>query len=527
MFYLLFYYTIRLLAVVYFLKRFCFWSYFWQLKQYRWLRVREEITRNKKLIPWKTSLVAIGLLSLSFGFPYAFNILTPWYFIIVGIDAVIKIFQDKWALPKNFTLKIVLILGLAILGTSSLFLLPNTQQLQWFLGLDIIMPLIFAVIVKIVEIPAFFVKQSLITKAKDKREKLKDLTVIGITGSYGKTSVKNFLTILLKCRYGKEKILATPKNVNTELGIAQLILKSLTEKHKFFICEMGAYHQKEIFRMSQLVKPQIGILTGINEQHLALFGSLDNTLKAKQELIASLPDHGLAIFNGDDARTFKIYQKTKIEKEYASTLESRGKAHLAAQNIQVFKDHLVFTITDHQESCLLNLPLIGKSNVVNILLASLVAQSLGLSLQEIQKCFSSANFASFQRLKHQEQFDVLSSTYSTNPNGFLANLQHLTLWPGRRIVVTPGIIELGKETHKIHYKLGKRLAKIADIVILTKDYYLADIERGIEENKTKRSTKVFYISSPHKVLEKIKENLRPQSVVLLEGRISDIITKNL
>ncbi len=527
MFYLLLYYSLRFLIIVYFLRRFCFWSYFWQLKQYRWRRVREEISRNKKIIPWEIALVSIGLLSLSFGFPYAFHLLTPWYFAILGTYAVVKIFQGKWSLPQKFTPKIILILGLAIFSTAPLFLLNNTQQFQSFLILDIVLPIVFSFIIKIVEIPTFFVKQSILRKAKAKIEKEKNLMVIGITGSYGKTSVKKFLTILLNCRYGKEKVLATPKNVNTELGVAQLILKSLKKKDKFFVCEMGAYHRKEISRMAQLVKPQMGILTGINEQHLALFGSLKNTLRAKQELIESLPTNGWALFNGDDARVLEVYKKTKIKKAYVSTLKSRKEGKLIAKNIEVFKDHLSFTVTDHQESIFLNLPLIGRSNVVNILLASSAALFLGFSLPEIQKCFSASSFPTFQRLKHDKQFDVLLSTYSTNPNGFLANLQHLKLWSGQRIVVTPGIIELGEKAHVIHYQLGQSLAEIADMVILTKDYYLADIQKGMSENPTKHQTQLFYLPSSQEVLEKIKKVARPQSVILLEGRVPAFITKNL
>lgn len=524
---LLSYYGLRFLIIIYFLKRFCFWSYFWQLKQYRWRRMKEEISRNKKVIAWETSFLSLCLLSFSFGFPYAFYLLTPWYFAFLGLYAFGKIFQGQWSLPTKFTAKISLILGLAILSLAPLFLLKQTQQLQAFLALDILLPIVFAILVKIVEIPAFFAKRTIIQKAVLKRNQLKNLRVIGITGSYGKTSVKEFLAILLKGREGEEKILSTPHNVNTQLGIAKLILSSLNKKQHFFICEMGAYHRHEIFRTAQLVKPQIGILTGLNEQHLALFGSLQNIQQAKEELIQSLPPDGLALFNGDDARVLKIYKKTKIKKAFATTIESRQGATFIAKNIKVFKSHLSFTLSDGQQSCYLDLPLVGRSNIINLLLASLAAYFLGFSLAEIQKYFSRAKFSDFQRLQHRSAFDLITSTYSTNPDGFLADLQHLQLWSGQRWVITPGIIELGAKAHEIHFRLGKALAETADVVVLTKDYYLSDIQKGLEDNPTKRQTKLYYIASPQEILKKMKKTWPPESVVLLEGRVPVLITNNL
>ena len=524
---LLSYYGLRFLIIIYFLKRFCFWGYFWQLKQYRWRRIKEELSRNQKLIAWKTSFLSFCLLSFSFGFPYAFYLLTPWYFVFLGLYAFAKIFRGQWSLPKKFTAKITLILSLAVLGLASLFLLHQTQQLQGFLALDILLPIAFAIIVKVVEIPAFFAKRAIIQKAVRKRKQFKNLRVIGITGSYGKTSVKEFLAILLKGREGAEKVLVTPHNVNTKLGIAKLILNSLNKKHRFFICEMGAYHRHEITQMAQLVKPQIGILTGLNEQHLALFGSLQNTQRAKEELIQSLPPDGLALFNGDDARVLKIYEKTKRRKAFATTIESRPGAALIAKNIKVFKSHLSFNLSDGQDSCFLDLPLVGRSNIINLLLASLAARFLGFSLSEIKKYFSASSFSSFQRLKHSQQFDIILSTYSTNPDGFQADLQHLQLWSGERWVITPGIIELGSKAHEIHFQLGQALAETADVVILTKNYYLADIEKGLQDHKTQRQTKLYYIPSPQEILKKMKKTWPPESVVLLEGRVPDLITKNL
>ena len=524
--YLLLYYILRFFILIYLLRRVCVWVYFWQLKEYRWRRIKEEVMRNPKVVPWKITAVALSLFSLSFGFFYAFNLLVPIYFFAMGAYAIFKIFKGQWLLPKKLTPKVLLIIGLATFFIAGLTLLNYVPQLQAFLIVDAFLPLFVSIIVKIVEIPVSIIKKSIIKKAQQKIKKFPKIVTIGITGSYGKTSVKKYLSKLLKCQYGKDAILTTPGHVNTEIGIAQLILKKLSSQHKFFICEMGAYHKSEIERTSKLVKPKVGILTGINEQHLALFGSLQNTIQAKSELIKNLPKDGLAIFNGDDKNVRKVYQSTQISKSYI-TLSSDKTASFYAKDVQVFKDHIKLVVV-HQETFFnLDLPIIGQENLSNVLLAILAAYKLNISLEKIQSCLEKQPIHSGAILRHRPKYDLLDSTYSTNPKAFSADIKHLQLWTGKKIVVTPGIIELGSVAHSIHEDLGRQLAGIADLVILTRDYYLPDVQKGASDQKIKKNIPVIYMTSEIEIENKIKSFVNTNSVVLLEGRLSSNITHRL
>ena len=143
-----------------------------------------------------------------------------------------------------------------------------------------------------------FIKNYYIRMAGKKLSFYPNLTIIGITGSYGKTSVKNFLTHILS---GKYNTISAPKNINTDIGVAEFVLRTDFAKTNIFIVEMGAYKIGEIKKICDMVKPKIGILTAISEQHLSLFGDIKKTQQAKYELLLSLPADGLAVVNADNA----------------------------------------------------------------------------------------------------------------------------------------------------------------------------------------------------------------------------------
>ena len=152
------------------------------------------------------------------------------------------------------------------------------------------------------------IKKLIIYLARRKIENFKNLLVVGITGSYGKSSTKEIVWEVLRTTFN---VLKTPANTNTIIGVAKTILTSLKNDHQIFVVEMGAYKKGEIKEICDLVNPEIGILTGINEQHLVLFGSLTNIQKTKYELIGSLPRNGLALFNGKNKFCRILNKKTK------------------------------------------------------------------------------------------------------------------------------------------------------------------------------------------------------------------------
>ena len=266
---MIFEFLVSILWFIIFIKSFFFWLWLWQLKEYHLGRFKAHFEAQK------------------------FK----------------KFISSFWRLkfPK-FTKKIILISFSGILlQLLMLFYLPP------FLVI-ILTILFFPLFVLSFQIPTFLWRKIIIKKATKKREKFKNLKVIGITGSYGKTSTKEFLATILSEKF---KVLKTKEHQNSEIGISRCILNELRPEHQVFVVEMGAYNKGGIKLLCNIVKPQIGMITGINEQHLATFGTMENLLSAEggKELIESLPKEGIIFFNGKNKYCLEIYQKTKIKKK--------------------------------------------------------------------------------------------------------------------------------------------------------------------------------------------------------------------
>ncbi len=300
----------------YYVRQILVYLRLWQLKQYRWDRVKDDFKENWKYFVPKASitsfLVAMTLFIVS---QNSFLLLALANVLIWGGYSLVQLVRRKWVYPKatkKMKLFFVCFLVLFIFVSSIIFcLLPNYLPL----GISVFfffLPLVMMIFLKSMEWPVFLIKRRIVKKGIQRRNSLSELKVIGVTGSFGKTSVKDFLYHFLSFKYGEDSITKTNQNENTELGIAQKIIKGLDSKHRFFVCEMGAYRKGEIGRSSFLAKPQIGVLTGLNNQHLSLFGSKENIIEAKYELIESLPQDGLAVFNGDNEESIILYKKTKI-----------------------------------------------------------------------------------------------------------------------------------------------------------------------------------------------------------------------
>ncbi|HPD45197.1 MAG TPA: Mur ligase family protein, partial [Candidatus Woesebacteria bacterium] len=258
----------------------------------------------------------------------------------------------------------------------------------------------------------------------------KDLTVIGVAGSFGKTSVKEFLYHFLAEQYGQDKVLKTERNTNTQLGVAQTILNDLTSQHLFFICEMGAYRVGEIAQSAELARPSIGILTGINNQHLSLFGSQENIIKAKYELIQSLPPTGYSIFNGDNDYCLDLYRQTSDRKILVSSKGLRL-AHWQAQEVLIGKDSVSFKMANRDQEILISAKLVGRQNIVNLLLAGSAALVLGLSPNELSQAAKTLPTPSGgPRMVPYRQASIINAVYSSNLDGAQVHIEHLELWSG-------------------------------------------------------------------------------------------------
>lgn len=507
-----------------------FFVYLWQLKEYRLDRMRAHLTtlEGKRQVFSPFSIVKFILLLFSIiflGLEVFLPILLVLYLIEIGFVFYQKInlgLRRPKFTPKASLLSIgSLILVLFLLGLS-FFKLPKGFFFFSFLLLDLLLFALVSLLVLVLKPLTCFLKQRIIQKAKRKVEKFPHLLVIGITGSYGKTSTKEFLAQILSSKY---QVLKTPGSHNTDIGIAKAILSKLDPKHKIFVVEMGAYKRGEIKKICQIVNPKVGILTGINEQHLALFGSIESTGKAKFELIEALPPDGLAIFNGDDGHCLQLAKNTKIKVKFYSL---KKQMDISAQNIRIGEDRVEFDVKVGGEVVGFKTSLLGRQNIPNILAAVAVAITLDFSLEEIAKVVS--QIKPFEKTMTPSRgvkgTTIIDDSFSSNPCGFLSALEYLkTYKEAKKFLVTPGIIELGKASSKIHQALGKAAAEICHKVFLTSQNFAKDFKMGAE--KIGQKEKILVEESPKKLMKRLVRIIKKGDVVLLEGRVPSLIKKFL
>jgi UDP-N-acetylmuramoyl-tripeptide--D-alanyl-D-alanine ligase len=386
--------------------------------------------------------------------------------------------------------------------------------------LEIAFLLFISLFVGIMQLPVFLMKNAIEKKAGIKIRQLKNLTVIGVTGSYGKTSTKEFLYTLLSSKYN---CLKTEGNINTKIGIAQFVLKNLKENHRVFICEMGAYRIGEIKDICEMVKPKIGILTGINQQHVDLFGSQENIIKAKYELIESLPKDGMAIFNGDNNYCRELYQKTNLPKMMACSTEWDLNCEIQAKNIGVEKDFIYFDAIDKNgKSDSFKVNVFGSQNIQNILMAILTAKEMGMSEEEIANAVQSIKpeQGGMKCYRNKNGISIIDSSYSANPDGVVSALEYLKTWPQKKVIIMPSLIELGLASSEIHKNIGRAISQVCDLAIITTKEHFADIVNGKNDN-------IFLIENAADIANKIRQFASEGDVVLLEGRIPPAVLKLL
>lgn len=314
-----------------------------------------------------------------------------------------------------------------------------------------------------------------INDAKRMLKQSPNLLVIGITGSYGKTSVKYFLSTLLQAKYN---VLITPESYNTPMGVVKTIRSELKPIHDIFVCEMGARNIGDIKELCDIVHPTHGIITSIGPQHLESFLTIDNIIKTKFELADGLPKEGMVFLNGDNE--YILGKEGLNNPIYYSTDNPNG--GYRASDIKVSSKGTEFTvITPSNEKAQFQTKLLGSHNVVNIVAAIAVSNSLGIPLEDL-----TIPVRRLQPVEHRLQLiekggnlTIIDDAYNSNPVGSKAALDTLALFDGLRILITPGMVELGTQEDYYNGEFGKQAATRCDYVILVGKKQTEAIQNGL------------------------------------------------
>jgi len=408
----------------------------------------------------------------------------------------------------------------------SIILLNYNQNylVYYYLGLSLLTYLNYFVILIVnkINIP---VEKCVYLKYKlraQKKLKSMNLPVVGITGSYGKTSSKNILNDILNVKFNS---FATPKNFNTPYGLIRSINNYLDKFNDIFIAEMGAFKVGEIKKNCDLVHPKYGILTTIGEAHLESFGSRENIQRGKFELIESLPSDGIAILNGDDEyqRSYKLRNNCCV---CWIGIDSNN-LDCKATNIKLSGSGTTFDVIfkDDNNIYSFNTKLLGKHNIYNILAGIMLGKKLGMSITDLQRGVSSINTIEHRlELKKYGNINLIDDAYNSNPVGSKMALDVLNLMNGKKIIVTPGMIELGDKQYELNCKFGEYISEVCDYVILVGEVQTKPIYDGLIKSKYKKEN--IYIINDVKdafpLMNKLADN---NTYVLLENDLPDLFNE--
>jgi len=417
----------------------------------------------------------------------------------------------------------------AILTISALILSslvePNFRPLiltLWLLATPLVM-----LISNAINLPAEnFINRRYVGDARRILSEMPNLIVIGVTGSYGKTSAKYFLRRLLSSRYN---VLMTPGNYNTTLGVVRTIRENLRPLHEIFICEMGARNMGDIKEICDLVKPRYGVITSIGPQHLESFGSIENVTETKFELARALPDDGLLFLNFDNEYIKNEIMSGKIDGSTLLYSIEKSCCDYCARDIEVSNSGASFTVAlPGSGDRRFETGLVGAHNVMNIMAAIAVADRLGVGAAEMAMDVRRIEPVP-HRLQLMDRGDIIiiDDAYNSNASGAKAALDVLAMFEGFKILVTPGMIELGVSQDEYNRIFGAQAADVCDYVVLVGKRGTRSIRAGLAKGNFPDG-KIFVADGIERAFEKIGSLRAPdklgapsKKIVLIENDLPD------
>ena len=350
-----------------------------------------------------------------------------------------------------------------------------------------------------------------------------DPTVIGITGSFGKTSVKHILGHVLELN---TSTLYTPGSVNTVMGITRIINDRLTDDCRYFIVEMGAYDVGSIDRLTRFTPPKHGILTSIGAAHYERFKDLETVARAKFELTTAVQAAGGKMVIEEQVLD-RAYARQRVDADRASFIivGDSDTADLRIRAIEQTASGLEVTLEEAGETFTLRAPLYGLHHGRNMALAYALAASLGISRDRIATAMrSTPQIAHRLEVKRPPNGVIyLDDAYNSNPTGFanaLELMQSLQTDAGRRILVTPGMAELGQKHDEAHREIGRRAAERVDIAVVVKPERIPTFLEGLRSAGTLPDIHEFETFADARAW--LDRHEKAGDVVLIENDLPDL-----
>jgi UDP-N-acetylmuramoyl-tripeptide--D-alanyl-D-alanine ligase len=345
----------------------------------------------------------------------------------------------------------------------------------------------------------------------------RDLRVIGITGSYGKTSTKFIIAEILRQRFS---VLATPSSYNTPMGICIVVNNMLKPEHQVLILEMGIRHPGDMRELCDIARPDLAVVTSVGVAHLETMLSMENIAREKGEILARMKPGGAAVLNVDDDLVSTMAGRAQGKVWRVSV---RGAGDVTARDVQYGSDGATFIVRDDtgQERAF-KTRLLGEHNIVNVLLGVAVGRAMGLRLRQIAYAVERLLPIEHRlQLRKEGAITVIDDAFNSNPVGARNAVEILGQFNGgRRIIVTPGMVELGERQWEENRRLGEYIARNVDLALLVGDKQTQPIQEGLAssgypENQIKVMPSLFAAQ------DFLKSYLQPGDVILYENDLPD------
>ena len=368
-----------------------------------------------------------------------------------------------------------------------------------------------------------------VDRAKRKLAEI-DPLVIGITGSFGKTTTKACVNAVAELRGPSY---ATPASFNSFLGVVRAINEGLSSKHKSFVVEMGAYRRGDVAEICELVRPKVGVLTAIGPAHLERFGSIDEIEQAKGELAEALPEDGTYVTTADDGRCVRTTERTAARVVLFSA-SGDAAAEISAAGIEMAEGTTRFTLRHRTaqgavDEATVRTRLLGRHNVANLLAAAAVGVSMDLPLDAIARALARVSPPAHRLapiLNRQAGIVVIDDAYNSNPVGAAAALEVLASHEAaRRVLVTPGMVELGEREREENQAFGTRAAEVCDLVVLVGEERARPILVGLQAASFPES-QIHVVANTAAAQELLAKTTRRGDVVLFENDLPDLYAED-
>ncbi len=424
--------------------------------------------------------------------------------IILIISSLYHFSFNSAKTPLKFTNKIIRLYTISII--LSILLIP----IKYYTTLSNVLLLFLPIIANFLNIYDKIKNHNYIKQASNKI-KLSKIKIIAITGSNGKTSVKNILFEFLKNNY---KVLATPKSYNTPLGISKFINENNVSDFDFIILEYGARRKGDIKKLCRLYGANYGIITLVAPQHLETFHNIENVYKAKSELSDYL-NTDLCVYNLDNLYTYRMYLNKPTQKKGVS-IYSHSDIYATNIKIRNFKTYFKLNIKNQSFDVYTNL--LGRHNVINILLACALAIKLNVEIDSIINAMKNLKFIPHRLELIKTHINILDDSYNCSLASAKESLFVLNELKNKKMVVTPGIIEGGKNEYLINYKLGQ-MCNTIDYLIIVGNHNKNAILNGARSVNSK--TKIILTSTLNEAKKYFKLLNNDDNLLLLNDLPDD------